>query len=310
MEITREFAQFVNNLVSQKQEELLREQSQRGQAISKEWASAGWDLPTGQEIFELNELQVESIRHSGGIVWSSLEKTLDAFDPPFYPDLAAHLYSLAESFFPSSLCETYRNLRHMGEGDPLYDDMAEEQLRRELEDARDSSLRMVKTKIDLYVAKKRSMYMSQATTPVGRSVQKQYDVFICHASEDKDEFVRPLANALEGKNIDIWYDEISIEWGKSIRQSIDYGLRTCKFGIVVFSHAFFQKKWPQDELDALYLRMMAGEARILPIWHKITESDIRDYAPTFSCRLARNSDCGVEAISDEIEQIVRKQKDE
>ena len=29
----------------------------------------------------------------------------------------------------------------------------------------------------------------------GSPVAKLHDVFICHASEDKDEFVRPLAEA-------------------------------------------------------------------------------------------------------------------
>ena len=36
---------------------------------------------------------------------------------------------------------------------------------------------------------------------------KQWDAFISHASEDKDEFVRPLAEALLHQGVKIWYDE-------------------------------------------------------------------------------------------------------
>jgi hypothetical protein len=36
---------------------------------------------------------------------------------------------------------------------------------------------------------------------------KKYDAFICHASEDKDNFVRPLVNFLTDLGADIWYDE-------------------------------------------------------------------------------------------------------
>jgi hypothetical protein len=34
-----------------------------------------------------------------------------------------------------------------------------------------------------------------------------YDAFICHASEDKATFVRPLAEALSARRLAIWYDE-------------------------------------------------------------------------------------------------------
>ena len=37
-----------------------------------------------------------------------------------------------------------------------------------------------------------------------------YDVFISHASEDKDGFVRPLAEALQKHRVEVWYDEFSL----------------------------------------------------------------------------------------------------
>jgi hypothetical protein len=309
MEISREFSQIVDKLVSQKQGELSREQSQHSQSIRKKWARAGWNIPPGEEISELNELQVESIRRKGGIVWDSLEQTLDAFDLSFYPDLAAQLHSLAESYFPLSLCNPRPYMRRMGLTNPLNDERAEEQFRCELENARVSSLTMVKTKIDLYMAKKRTKSMNQEFLPVMQQVQKEWDLFICHASEDKKDFVDSFAKVLSEKNVSVWYDKFCIGWGDSIRQSIDKGLRSCKFGIVVFSHSFFQKKWPQEELDALHERMTAGKTRILPIWHKIDKSDIDVYSPLFSGRLARTSEQGIDALSNEIELIVRRQED-
>ena len=38
-------------------------------------------------------------------------------------------------------------------------------------------------------------------------VQESYDFFISHASEDKDSFVRGLAEALQAKGARVWYDE-------------------------------------------------------------------------------------------------------
>lgn len=41
---------------------------------------------------------------------------------------------------------------------------------------------------------------------------KEYDVFISHASEDKDSVVRPLALALKEKGVNVWYDETRLSW--------------------------------------------------------------------------------------------------
>jgi hypothetical protein len=40
-------------------------------------------------------------------------------------------------------------------------------------------------------------------------------VFISHASEDKDGFVRSLAQVLNSVGIDVWYDEYSLKAGDS-----------------------------------------------------------------------------------------------
>ncbi|WP_377153260.1 toll/interleukin-1 receptor domain-containing protein [Roseateles sp. UC29_93] len=88
-----------------------------------------------------------------------------------------------------------------------------------------------------------------------------YDVFICHASEDKDSFVRPLAEALRKERVEVWYDEFSLRLGDSIRQSIDRGLRQSRFGVVVLSPSFFEKSWTQYELDGLNERQLQGRDR-------------------------------------------------
>lgn len=53
---------------------------------------------------------------------------------------------------------------------------------------------------------------------------KSWDVFISHASEDKDVFVRPLATALRQLGVSVWYDEFTLTVGDSISRSIDKGL--------------------------------------------------------------------------------------
>ncbi len=92
------------------------------------------------------------------------------------------------------------------------------------------------------------------------------DIFICHASEDKNEIVRPLVEALSQAGISCWYDEAEIIWGDSITQKVNDGLAKSRYVIVVFSSTFVQKNWPQRELNAvLNQEASTGEVKVLPL---------------------------------------------
>lgn len=47
-------------------------------------------------------------------------------------------------------------------------------------------------------------------------MEKKYDIFISHASEDKDSLVRPLTTVLERLSVRVWYDEFSLQLGDSL----------------------------------------------------------------------------------------------
>jgi len=95
---------------------------------------------------------------------------------------------------------------------------------------------------------------------------EQRDIFICHASEDKDEIVRPMVESFNQSNISCWYDEAEIKWGDSITQKVNEGLSLSRFVIVVFSSSFIEKNWPHKELNAaLNLEASSGEVKVLPL---------------------------------------------
>jgi hypothetical protein len=146
-------------------------------------------------------------------------------------------------------------------------------------------------------------------TVSGRSSEPtvvQYDVFISHATEDKGEVVRPLAEALVSKGLRVWYDEFELRLGDSLRRKIDAGLANSRFGVVVLSHAFFAKNWPQYELDGLVSREMTGEQVILPLWHRITKSEVLAKSPSLADKVARNTaDFTIDEIAQEIAEVIK-----
>lgn len=136
-------------------------------------------------------------------------------------------------------------------------------------------------------------------------ILKQYDVFISHASEDKDEVVRPLANSLKSEGLSVWYDEFEMKIGDSLRRKIDKGLANSKFGIVVLSKDFIKKGWTNYELDGIITKSVSGEQVILPIWHNITKKEVIDFSPSLADKLARNTSAyTVEEIATEIAEVI------
>jgi HEAT repeat protein len=91
------------------------------------------------------------------------------------------------------------------------------------------------------------------------------DVFICHSSADKEEYVRPLAAALDGI-VDYWLDEAEIRWGDSIAQRVTEGLSSSRFVLVCLSRDFVGRTWPEKEMNtALSMESEDGVVRVLPL---------------------------------------------
>jgi hypothetical protein len=134
----------------------------------------------------------------------------------------------------------------------------------------------------------------------------EYDAFICHASEDKAPFVRPLAHALTALGLKVFYDEFSLKLGDSLSASIDRGLGSSRYGIVIVSRNFMSKAWPQRELQGLVAREIEGRAAILPVWHDVERDEVAEFSAPLADKLAaKTSDGTAEQIALQIVSIVR-----
>lgn len=142
--------------------------------------------------------------------------------------------------------------------------------------------------------------------PPSESGGETHDVFISHASEDKEEFVRPLANALIAEGLNVWYDEMTLKIGDSLRQKIDKGLTNSRVGLVVISPSFIKKGWTNYELDGIVTRTVSGEQILLPIWHNITKQQVVDFSPSLADKVARSTATHtVQEIAKEIAELLK-----
>jgi TIR domain/Domain of unknown function (DUF1883) len=157
------------------------------------------------------------------------------------------------------------------------------------------------------IARGAATYGGSEDTPPVAPAQKEYDVFVCHASEDKDDVARPLAESLRANGLDVWFDKFELRIGSSLRRNIDMGLANSRFGVVILSAAFFDKGWSNYELDGLVTREVSGGGQIiLPIWHRVTKAEVMEYSPSLADKLARStSEFTVDEIAIEIADVIR-----
>lgn len=137
--------------------------------------------------------------------------------------------------------------------------------------------------------------------------EKEYDVFISHASEDKDSIANDLVNELKSRGITIWYDDLEIKWGDSLRDKIDKGLAKSRFGIAILSPNYIAegKYWTKAELDGLFQLDSIHGRVLLPIWHNLTKQQVMDYSPMIAARKALNTESmTIVEIVDELEKLL------
>ncbi|MGH8546750.1 MAG: toll/interleukin-1 receptor domain-containing protein, partial [Gammaproteobacteria bacterium] len=97
--------------------------------------------------------------------------------------------------------------------------------------------------------------------------------------------------------------------GDSLRRNIDRGLVESRFGVVILSPAFLAKEWPNKELDGLVAREDSREKVILPIWHKVTATDISRFSPILADKLAISTDRGLPVVANSILHAVNDSDD-
>lgn len=131
-------------------------------------------------------------------------------------------------------------------------------------------------------------------------MDKKWDVFISHSSEDKDTIVRELATRLDNLGVKVWYDEFSLKVGDSLTQKIDQGLVDSNYGIVIISKAFLNKKWTDYEYRSLLSKENNFKKVILPIWHNITQEEVKSFSLYLADKFA------LDTKKNNIEEIIRK----
>ncbi len=187
-------------------------------------------------------------------------------------------------------------------------------LQREMKTEAAREARIAKQKLDAYFRQVQGSQvrispplMSMDRGTVELYSEEEYDVFISHATEDKETFVKNLDGELRVLGIKSWYDSHQVKWGDSLRKSIDEGLKKSRFGIVVISKNYIAdgKYWTKKELDGLFQKESIHGKVILPIWHDITKAEVMEFSPLVAGKSAlKTSDYTPKEIALELQLLL------
>jgi serine/threonine protein kinase len=105
----------------------------------------------------------------------------------------------------------------------------------------------------------------------GIEPQKQKQVFVSHASKDRDFVEREIIATLEKNGIATWYSKVDIQSGVEWHRSILQGLQSSDWFLLVMSTKSIVSDWVRDELDwAIDNRL----GRLVPVL--IEDCDVRE----------------------------------
>lgn len=109
--------------------------------------------------------------------------------------------------------------------------------------------------------------------------------FISHDSQDKERFVKNLAERLIEKGIDVWYDDWELRYGDSLMKIFEDEVK-CDIFISVISKHSIESNWVKEETDLAFIRKIEKQMKFIPI---ILMEDKIEIPPQFNyirqCRI-------------------------
>ncbi|MBI1188721.1 MAG: TIR domain-containing protein [Alphaproteobacteria bacterium] len=94
---------------------------------------------------------------------------------------------------------------------------------------------------------------------------ENFEVFISHASEDKELIARPIYEACERLGLKTFLDEPHIGWGENFTKKINTALGSARTVLAIVSSNSVAKDWPVLEINTALAMEVNGQKRVVPL---------------------------------------------
>ena len=145
----------------------------------------------------------------------------------------------------------------------------------------------------------------QTLTPYRRSVEARetvlnlWDIFLCHAWDDRNGAARELCDLLESNGVTVWFSEKDVALGASLLREIDKGLAASRVGVVLVTPALLVRLQGESIADKELSALLARD-QLIPIVHNTTYEALREVSPLLASR------SGLSTAEDTMEDVAVK----
>ena len=130
-------------------------------------------------------------------------------------------------------------------------------------------------------------------------ILEKYDLFLCHAWDDRKGAAKELCDKLIAKGVSVWFSEKDLPLGSTMLREIDKGLAKSRAGIVLVTPAFLKRVENEGVADKELSALLAKD-RLVPIVHNTTYDALRDVSPLLGSR------SGLDTNEDSMDEIASK----
>ncbi|MGK9148462.1 toll/interleukin-1 receptor domain-containing protein [Plantibacter flavus] len=111
-----------------------------------------------------------------------------------------------------------------------------------------------------------------------------HDVFLCHAWPDRQAAANDVYELLLGKDVSVWFSEVSLRPGTDMRVAIDRGLVSSRMGIVLVTPAMLDKLRTDRSIASNELSALLRRSLLVPVMHGVTFEELDQVTPTLASR--------------------------
>ena len=130
----------------------------------------------------------------------------------------------------------------------------------------------------------------------------KYDVFLSfRGSDTRKNFTDHLYAALNQKGIFTFRDDEKLELGTFIAPELLRAIEESRFAVVIISQNYASSSWCMVELAKIVECMEKERLIVLPVFHYIDPSDVRNLKETFGEAFAKHE----EHYKDNVEEVYR-----
>ena len=126
----------------------------------------------------------------------------------------------------------------------------------------------------------------------------EYEVFLSFRGETRKTFTDHLYTALNQKSIYTFRDDEQLKRGTVINEELSKAIKESRFAIVILSNDYASSSWCLTELAEIVECMEMKKLSVLPIFHYVDPSDVRNQMGTFAEAFAKHEERFKETIAD------------